>query len=440
MISLGETFSRSAGMPKGLKQKTSGDWLSLLLVGIAFFVTGLLVFFFFGLPEIAKKRQLDRDGVIAEAVVLRRDLKKAGNSSSTQCWLTYHFEAGQGYGIEARTTVSPGDWEDWKEGGHLQVRYLPRDPHLHQLLLEGSSSSMLASLVLSGAFALAGVVISFISYKKRQAWRGAAQGEHGSSPDANLSSGSLAQIGGKFNSFVDSLGFGVVFGGVFLLAGVCCLLVSANQVYQEYQLRKAGQVIQGKVLAKYMSTGSHYRGNRSKQNLFSGITRSVMYRFTTPQGLHFDRQVEVDTESWAALQEQEPVQVLFLPQNPSVNRLAGKMSWGLVITFGLVGGIFTVVGIVVTVLFSGKLATRRTLTHQGVTAQGTVLAVENEGVGQSVIHYQYFDARGRIRKGHSGYLSEEEADLWKVGDTGIIRFNPRRPTQSVWEGKNPQGC
>ena len=79
------------------------------------------------------------------------------------------------------------------------------------------------------------------------------------------------------------------------------------------------------------------------------------------------------------------------------------LSWGFGVLFGgvflLTGLIFllvstnlvdkehqTLVGITVTVLFSGKLAASRILTHQGVFAQGTVVAVENEGVGQNVIY------------------------------------------------------
>lgn len=50
------------------------------------------------------------------------------------------------------------------------------------------------------------------------------------------------------------------------------------------------------------------------------------------------------------------------------------------------------------------------------------------------IHYRYVDRMGAEHRGRSGYLEPEEAAAWKVGDKGVVRFDPRTPARSIWVG------
>lgn len=75
--------------------------------------------------------------------------------------------------------------------------------------------------------------------------------------------------------------------------------------------------------------------------------------------------------------------------------------------------------------------------REGVVAEGTLTSVAESNlrihsVSQWVITYRYQDYRGRTHEGQSGYLSPEEAATWRVGDTGTIRYDRRRPQDSVW--------
>jgi len=49
--------------------------------------------------------------------------------------------------------------------------------------------------------------------------------------------------------------------------------------------------------------------------------------------------------------------------------------------------------------------------------------------------YRYVDRMGEEHRGSSGYLEPEEAAEWKAGDVGVVRFDPRRPSRSIWIGR-----
>jgi hypothetical protein len=54
---------------------------------------------------------------------------------------------------------------------------------------------------------------------------------------------------------------------------------------------------------------------------------------------------------------------------------------------------------------------------------------------QWVIDYRFEDRYGRPWEGRSGYLDPDEAAEWKPGDTGVVRFDPRDGTKSIWVGR-----
>lgn len=49
--------------------------------------------------------------------------------------------------------------------------------------------------------------------------------------------------------------------------------------------------------------------------------------------------------------------------------------------------------------------------------------------------YTYTDYLGRAHEGATGYISRAEAAGWKPGDTGAIRYDRKRPAESIWLGR-----
>jgi hypothetical protein len=78
----------------------------------------------------------------------------------------------------------------------------------------------------------------------------------------------------------------------------------------------------------------------------------------------------------------------------------------------------------------------------GLPTEATVTAVTPSRMQATVrdapawmIRYRYADGRGRMLKGQSWDLSQEEAENWKAGDTAMIRFDGRHPSTSAWTGE-----
>lgn len=107
--------------------------------------------------------------------------------------------------------------------------------------------------------------------------------------------------------------------------------------------------------------------------------------------------------------------------------------------FPIVGVVIAAVGGVL--LRRGLVEVSRELRLQrtGTPAEATVTAVTETNFRynrerQWVVHYRYVDRDGRTHEGKSGYLSPDEAAEWEEGQTVAIRFDPVRPSESIWIG------
>ncbi len=109
------------------------------------------------------------------------------------------------------------------------------------------------------------------------------------------------------------------------------------------------------------------------------------------------------------------------------------------LAFPLIGVIIAAVGAVL--LRRGLLQVRREqrLRRVGVPAEATITAVEETNfrynrVRQWIVRYRYVDRTGQMHEGKSGYLNPEEAEIWEVGQTARVLFDPERPSESMWFG------
>jgi hypothetical protein len=103
------------------------------------------------------------------------------------------------------------------------------------------------------------------------------------------------------------------------------------------------------------------------------------------------------------------------------------------LAFCTVGGIFANSGLAAQEL-------ERRLRAEGVTARAQVVEIERTNTrlnGSYLWHirYEYRDPTGRVYAGVSGYLERAEAQSFKVGDQGIVRYDPADPASSIWLGR-----
>lgn len=231
--------------------------------------------------------------------------------------------------------------------------------------------------------------------------------------------------------FSPARAFWLWFGGIFLFVGLVFLPVGIWTLLQERAFSREGVVVEGIVLTKGIN-----RADDDNDTTDYWIT----YRFTTEDGQVVEGRDTVSVHTWESLEERGPVEVSYLPDSPSRNRVGTDSDWilpAIFLGFSLVlvpvGGFFFVKGL------TNVLRIRR-LRTEGRQSDGTVtdILVTNfqvNGVAQWQIHYSYTDDFGQTYQGTSGYLSPEEASTWKVGETGTVRYDPRRPEDSVWIGR-----
>jgi len=230
--------------------------------------------------------------------------------------------------------------------------------------------------------------------------------------------------------------FGLVFGGIWLVVGIP-LAIGGYFMWQSEQ-RFAAEAVstEGKVLTRDIRTARH----RSSSG---GSTTSteywVSYRFQPPNGIPHEGSSKVDVHVWERLKEQGPVTVAYLPGDPASNRVAGKPDWVGALIMTILGGVFTLAGGTIVVFSLGKRLSRGRLLRDGMSADGVITAVEQTNfsinrVPQWVVRYRYNDHRGRTHEGKSPYLAPQEAQEWKEGNTGKVKYDREKSDKSLWIG------
>jgi len=237
--------------------------------------------------------------------------------------------------------------------------------------------------------------------------------------------------------------FWLWFGGIWLVVGLPFLVLGLYFGFHEHslsqRLRSDGVVATGMVLTKWITTN---RSHGSGGNNTSSPNYWTSFRFQTERGATVKGEAQVDEDTWGNLIERRPIKVTYLPDAPQQYRIDGQQStWILAFIFAGLGAVFTTIGGLVFARGVTHWRVNSRLRHSGTAAEATVESVVParitvNGVPQMVVRYRYQDSRGRSRTGRSDAMSPEEADAWKPGDRGRVRFDAQLPQRSLWLGRD----
>jgi hypothetical protein len=227
--------------------------------------------------------------------------------------------------------------------------------------------------------------------------------------------------------------FAFLFGGIWLFVGAPFLIIGLYVAYdtlqQQQRFKTEAQVVDGMVLTKSI------RRNKNSSSFW------VSYRFPAPDGTMLTTEAKVSGTLWDRLVEREPVHVTYLSSAPRTNRIEGAgADWVLPGVFTILGLVFAPIGGVIFLNGVRGILRQLRLQTEGTRADAAVVEVTEtnlsvNGVPQWRIRYRYQDHRGRPHTGDSGAMPPEEAEPWKVGDTGIVHFDPHAPKKSIWVGR-----
>jgi hypothetical protein len=152
---------------------------------------------------------------------------------------------------------------------------------------------------------------------------------------------------------VSSIGWVFVVGGVlFMVAGT---YTSYTGWVHDRSLEQEGRVANGTVLEKTArTTVERQAGLRSHEGGTIETHYLVTFRFSA-SGEDIAGTAEVDRDVWDRLQEQDPIKVTYLPDQPEIHRLEGQDTefsvWKLLLWLAS-GGLFLYAG---KLLLAGKL-------------------------------------------------------------------------------------
>jgi len=222
--------------------------------------------------------------------------------------------------------------------------------------------------------------------------------------------------------------FWLLFGSIWLLVGAIFLVVGGAAQWKDYRYRHEGVRTDAEVVDKARRSGD------------SSTNYVVVYRFTARDGVIYEGTDSLAFSTWDRLKEGDRVAVVYLPDKPDSNRLEGSNEWLLSVIFCGIGGVFAPIGGALVVRSIFKVRRNLRLMSEGVRVEATVVGVQQtnmriNNVRQWVVRYAYTDMIGQRHEAESDYMSPEEAQCWKEGDTGVVRYDQFHPATCVWLGR-----
>jgi hypothetical protein len=225
--------------------------------------------------------------------------------------------------------------------------------------------------------------------------------------------------------------FLLLFGGIWFVVGLPFAVIGIYVWTAEREFEREARVATGIVVSKDINHSRNKDGSTS-------TSYSVRYRFTPRGGRTLEGESGVDRDGWNRFAEREPIEIAYLPSDPSNNRVRGTSKMVLAWIFTGLGGLFTVAGAVILGFGIRSSVRDRRLRDTGMTAEAVVTRVKATTVKinkrrQARVFFEFRDDRGQTRTGRSAHLPIDDAMAWKPGDRITIRYDRDRPQHALWE-------
>jgi uncharacterized protein DUF3592 len=263
-----------------------------------------------------RSHRLASEGQIAIGKVVKKTLHRAGDSgnANTSYEVDYVFLAANGREVADNDTIDPDTWDQIEEGGPVPVQFAASDPRISRIRT-GAGETIIGDIALVVA-SLMWLVGATLAVRGLLGPRSARAG--GGPPDRKT----VARTARGKNE-IDHPSFlkgrvrpWIVFGAILLACGALFLLIGVANLADERAFRDGGRTATAIVLTK-----SSYE-ERNQQSNSSQTHYDLEYRFTTVDGKSVNGSAEVNGRTWRSIQERDPIQITYLPERPSRNRLA----------------------------------------------------------------------------------------------------------------------
>ena len=390
---------------------------SLIVITVACLFVGGLLLLIGGRPLLDAWQY--RQAIRTEAAATGTAWRPATGTSDTEYEVSYR--AAIDGRVYERTELAPVHvWERASIAARVPAEYLPGRPETVRVAIDHSADRR--SIVFTAAGALI-VLVGIVAAAAAIRWR---PPNH-----ARPSTAAPAVAPAYGESYWPRARQSPPFwlGAMFLVVATPFVVATLLQLLEEWRFARNGVSTDAVILTKEIKGSGRNPRSRGYE---------VTYRVTVPEGA-FENRARLSLDAWSRLQERRPAEVLYLPERPASNRLAGSGGWMQPIVLGVLGfGCFGV-GAAFLRRSIGQARLEWRLERRGAAATGMVVEICDRrlainGVRQWRLSYEYDDFQARRHTGTHD-LPEEEAQLWRVGDVGEVRYDPGKPGDAIWLGR-----
>ena len=221
-------------------------------------------------------------------------------------------------------------------------------------------------------------------------------------------------------------------GVVWLLVGLPILGFGIGQLREDRHFATAGRPTVGLVLSKAPRAG---RPGSSPSRGYH-----VLYTFKTPGRLGVANEATMSRSAYNALSDGGPIDVVYLPEDPTRSRARGEYSMVWVVL--PMGVVFTSIGVICLGIAIPQVVSGARLRRHGVLTEAVVTDVvpanvKIDRVQQVRIGFHFNDERGVRQEGRSPLMPEPDAAQWTAGRRVYVKYDRARPSKSLWIGPEP---
>ena len=277
---------------------------ALIFIAVVFLFLGGLFFAIGARPLLEAWRY--RQAASTDAIVTGAELRTATDTSDTVYELSYRAEIDQR--VHERTEVVPVHvWERAKPGAIVRVVYLSSDPESIRVVTDSTGNARSFVFAVIGLLMILAALLVGTRSRRRQEPTDEPQPISPIAiPVHEPSYWPLARRSWEFWT-----------GAIFLVVATPFVVAGVLQVAEEWRFARHGVSTDGMVLTKEIKRPGRNRESRRYD---------ATYRVMVPEGA-FENRVRLSYADWARLKEREAIEVVYLPERPASNRLAGSQPW-----------------------------------------------------------------------------------------------------------------
>ena len=258
--------------------------------------------------------RLSTDGRMATATVVQKILRRAGakGTADTSYEIDYAFTTAEGRRVDGSDAVDPDAWERIAEHGPVEVRYSASAPSINRIgATAGVAAYAIVFLIVGSALGLIGATLAV---KGLLALRTPVLNSTASAAASNTNGPRRWQVGIKVSPWI-------IIGAILLIVGLSFRLISELELREDRLFEAEGVTATAIVLTKSSRVKSGPQSAHSQQ------THNIVgYRFTTSDGTTVRSSADVDLPTWQSIRERDPIQIVYLRDEPARSRLANPSS------------------------------------------------------------------------------------------------------------------